>query len=70
MILYKIAYSYTHRDDGFHHKFILAENENKATDKYIQIVDLPNQAHFIQIETICKRDEIIPTIEPKEEFKN
>lgn len=49
--------------------FIISINEKKAEKKAIDFIDHDNY-NYIYCEFICNRDEIIPTVEPIQEFKN
>lgn len=45
--------------------FILAESKSKAVIKFLDIH--PNFTRRLKCKLICKRDEIIPTVEPLKE---
>ena len=49
-------------------KYILAKNKADAIKKFIDTA--PNMHNGIYCKYICKRDNILTTIEPVEEFKD
>ncbi len=49
-------------------RYILAEGRLDAVKKFCEIVEDDVQKH-ITVEYICRREDMIPTVEPKEEFK-
>ena len=73
MILYKVAFSKGLLSRSTTKpKFILAINEVQALLKFAELVDENSldKKNCVEIEKICQRDEMIPTIEPIREFKD
>jgi len=66
MNLYKV-YSKNASFD-FSNQFIVAEEPKKAIKKYLEITKSEVYHNDIQVEFICKRDDIIPTIEQIKEL--
>jgi hypothetical protein len=66
MMLYKITGSIFKDGATKTIKFILAVSEKKAIEKYLTLNNVDSR--YIVAEVVCRRDEIIPTIEPQIEF--
>lgn len=68
MYLFQVALYF----DGkyYYQRFILAPDNFAAIAKYIEIYPYGDKKGQIVANSICKRDEIIPTIEPLQEFKH
>ena len=74
MILYKVTQESGRisidGNNGFEVLFIIAENQAKAIQKYLKIVNISGLDVLISAKAICMRDSIIPTVEPTKEFQN
>jgi len=65
MKLYKVTFD---NNINFENQFIIAIDEFQAVTKALDFKTLDNC--MIYTKFICNRDEIIPTVEPIQEFKN
>lgn len=55
----------------FAKRFISAPDRKSAIEKFLEIhSEKPSYHDDITIELICKRDEIVPTVEPIKEYYN
>ena len=68
MNLYKV-YVKNRNNSIFKLRFVIASNPSIAIDKYMECVwDIDQiKCMNISIEYLCKRDNIIPTVEPENE---
>lgn len=67
MNLYKVVGKHTEGTRFPHTRFIVALDERKALKKFIE---LKLDCRRIDVDFICKRDDIIPTADPIKEFKH
>lgn len=68
MILFEVTGKWKHRSVT---KYIIAPQAIQAEKKFKEICGMNvSTMEMISIEYLCLRDDIVPTIDPKQEFKD
>lgn len=67
MNIYRII-TVNERGQGFDERFICAKDVKTAYAKYFEVIGKLRDTTEIRTFFVCRRDEIIPTVEPITEF--